>query len=249
MDVSSLLKLLNVVVVVPTYNNDRYLETVIEALLALTSDVIVVNDGSTDTTADILQKQAGRLTLVSYPHNKGKGFALRTGFQKALALGFDYALTMDSDSQHKVANIVDFLNELEQHPGSLIVGSRLLQQPNMPERNTFANKFSNFWFRIQTGISFPDTQSGFRVYPLHALKKMRFITSRYETELEMLVRAAWEGIELRAIPIDVYYPPEGERISHFHPYRDFMRISLLNTVLTFAAMVYGYPKILSKKLI
>lgn len=118
----------------------------------------------------------------------------------------------------------------------------------MPGGNTFANRFSNFWFRVQTGIDFPDTQSGFRLYPIQRMRKMHIYTHRYESELEMLVRAAWEGIPLRAIPIEVYYAPAGERVTHFRPFRDFARISVLNTVFVFGALLYGYPKMLYRRL-
>jgi hypothetical protein len=127
------------------------------------------------------------------------------------------------------------------------VGSRLLRQQNMPNGNTFANKFSNFWFRLQTGINMPDTQSGFRLYPLNRISRISFITNRYEAELEFLVRSAWRGINVCDVPISVYYPPPEKRISHFRPYRDFFRISVLNTIFTIIAFVYAYPvKLLSK---
>lgn len=248
MNLASRMKGLKVVVVMPTFNNDKNITAVIDSLLLQLNQIIVINDGSTDSTAAILKKYADRITIVSYNQNRGKGHALQVGFRKALEMGYDYALTMDSDGQHKTESIGTFLEELDRHRDSLIVGSRLLKQANMPEGNTFANKFSNFWFHLQTGIRFPDTQSGFRIYPLQKLKKFNAVTKRYEAELEMLVRAAWSGIELRAIPIEVYYPPLDERISHFHPYRDFARISMLNTALTFIAFVYGYPQMFYKRI-
>lgn len=118
----------------------------------------------------------------------------------------------------------------------------------MPGGNTFANKFSNFWFTVQTFKRLPDTQTGYRLYPLHKLSGTRLITSRYEAELELLVFAAWRGVELVSVPVRVYYPPEGERVTHFRPTADFARISVLNTVLCFLAVVYGWPRMLFQRL-
>ncbi len=226
----------------PSYNNAGTLGQVIESLQAYTSAIIVVNDGSTDGTLRVLERYRDQIIVITYPMNRGKGYALKQGFRKASMLGYDYALSIDTDGQHKAESVVAFLEELEQCPGALIVGSRLLKQKNMPGKNTFANQFSNFWFRVQTGIDFPDTQSGYRLYPLHAIQRIKLWTNRYETELELLVRSAWNGIPLRAVPIDVYYPPLEERVSHFRPFWDFARISALNTVFVWGAVLYGYPK-------
>jgi hypothetical protein len=119
----------------------------------------------------------------------------------------------------------------------------------MPRGNIFANKFSNFWFMVQTGKRLPDTQTGFRVYPLHKIGNMRLFTNRYEAELEMLVCSAWRNIPIVSQPINVYYPPINERISHFRGGKDFFRISVLNTILCVFAIIYGYPSMLIRKLL
>ena len=227
-------------VIIPTFNNANTLNAVIDDVLKYVNVIIVVNDGSTDKTPDVLSACSG-VTVINYKPNKGKGYALRQGFKCAVSMGFRYAITLDSDGQHMADDIPLFLDRIQQYPDSLIVGSRLLMQENMPGGSTFANKFSNFWFRLQTGIFLPDTQSGFRLYPLNKIADMHFITNRYEAELEMLVRAAWRGINLINISIMVYYPPMEHRVSHFCPYKDFFRISVLNTFITVIAFVYAYP--------
>ena len=118
----------------------------------------------------------------------------------------------------------------------------------MPGGNTMANRLSNFWFAAQTGIRLPDTQTGFRLYPLRRLSGVHLITARYEAELELLVFAAWAGVELLSVPVRVYYPPQGERVTHFRPFADFMRITLLNTAFWLVALFYGWPKALLRKL-
>ena len=235
-------------VIIPTYNNERTLAAVLRSVLAVTSDVMVVNDGSTDSTSQIISGFGDSIIAIEYSPNRGKGHALKTAFREAVRRGYDYAVTMDSDGQHSVDDLPIFFQTIRQYPDFLLVGSRGMHHPNMPQQNTFANKFSNFWFTVQTAHRLPDTQSGYRLYPLRKMGRMHLFTTRYETELEVLVRSAWRGIRLMAVPIHVYYPPKEERVSHFRPRADFFRISVLNTIFCLLAIVYGYPSMLFHKI-
>lgn len=227
-------------VVIPTYNNGGTITRVVRETLLECRDVIVVNDGSTDNTSSQLHQVEG-ITLIEYATNRGKGYALREGFKRALEMGFSYAITLDGDGQHYPSDICHFLTANQKHPGTLIIGSRRLKGVERSEGSKFANKFSNFWFWVQTGRRLADTQTGYRLYPLKKLRGLSLLTSRYEAELELLVFASWHGTELVPIDINVYYPPREERVSHFRPGVDFARISVLNTVLCFLAVVYGLP--------
>jgi len=192
----------------------------------------------------LLRNMSYKPDIISYKENKGKGYALKRAFSFALARGYRYAITLDADGQHYPSDIPRFLEALEKNPGAVILGSRLLKQENMPGKNTFANRFSNFWFALQTFRRLPDTQTGFRLYPLDRMKKMRLYTTRYETELEILVRLVWKRVPIVPLSIRVFYAPANERITHFRKGRDFLRISLLNTILTVTALLYGYPSML-----
>jgi len=228
-------------VVIPTYNNARTLADVITRTLQQCNDVIVVNDGSCDDTPIIL-KNFDQITIVSSNKNKGKGAALKKGFSKALSMGFAYAITIDADGQHFPEDIPLLLKANQKYPGALIIGQRKnLKNVVRSAGSKFANGFSNFWFYIQTGYRLKDTQTGYRLYPLKKLYGLRFLTSRYEAELELLVFSSWHGVELISIPVNVYYPPASERVSHFRPVKDFSRIFILNTVLCFLAIIYGWP--------
>jgi glycosyltransferase involved in cell wall biosynthesis len=227
-------------VIIPTYNNGKTLEAIISEVIKITKDIIVVNDGSTDDTSLILQKFSA-LKIISYNPNKGKGFAIKKGFEAAAADGFNYAITIDSDGQHFPSDISNFINKIIEEPDSLIVGSRTLDPARLSKGSSFANRLSNFWFRFLTGIKLQDTQTGFRLYPLDQINGMRFFTNKYEFELEILVRSAWKGIKIISIPIRVYYPPKAERVSHFRPFIDFARISLLNIVFVLIAILYVKP--------
>lgn len=234
-------------VVIPTFNNADFLAPLLEQVLDYGPVVLVVNDGSTDKTADIL---AGfqSIEVISHGKNMGKGAALKTGFKRALDMGFNYAITLDSDSQHKASDLPVFLDALEESEEPLLImGSRVLDQKNVPSGNRFANRFSSFWFRVETGIRLKDTQSGFRLYPIRELESTRLISGKYEYELEILVKSAWKGIPIREVPIDVYYPPRSERISHFRPFKDFLRITLLNFLLVFLGLAYFRPRLMYNK--
>jgi len=231
----------NACVIIPTYNNAGTLLQVLNSVLEYTDRVIVVNDGSTDDTPKILA-QFPQVGIVAYPKNKGKGKALRIGFDFAIKKGYDYAITIDSDGQHFASDIPLFLEQLETEKKAIIIGARNLHMEHMPGKNTFANKFSNFWFYAETGIKAPDTQSGYRLYPLYLMKKMLFFGTKYEFEVEVLVRCAWHGINIKWIPVHVYYPPPEERVSHFRPGPDFSRISVLNTILVLIAFLYIKPR-------
>lgn len=234
-----LLSSIHFCVIVPTYNNQKTLKKVLDSILDFTTNIIIVNDGSTDSTTEIL-KSYSQVTQIHHPKNLGKGRALRNGFRKALELDFEYAITIDSDGQHFAADIPVFLKAIQDEPNALLIGSRNMTQENVPKKSSFGNKFSNFWFKFETGIKLDDTQSGFRLYPLRLLPK-RFYTNKFEFEIEVIVRAAWKGIVVKNIPIQVLYDP-AERVSHFRPFQDFTRISILNTVLVTNALLYIKPR-------
>lgn len=242
-----LLSARGICVVIPTYNNAAAIGRVVADTLRCCFDVIVVDDGSTDGTGLILQSIQG-ITIVTHGKNRGKGHALRSGFRKALQMGFAYAITLDADGQHYPDDIALFLKANQEHPGALIVGSRCLDGVVRSKGSSFANRFSNFWFWVQTGRALADTQTGYRLYPLRKLHGLSLLTSRYEAELELLVFASWHGVELVEIPVRVYYPKPEDRVSHFRPAADFARISVLNTVLCGLAVVYGLPLRLFRKL-
>jgi glycosyltransferase involved in cell wall biosynthesis len=241
-----------VCVMVPTYNHAATLAKVVTDILNHGYDVLVVNDGSTDSTSTVLEQltlkvrgetdsSKKRLYIVSYNKNRGKGFALLQAISRLHELGYRYAISIDADGQHSVKDILSFTRDIDLYPNALIVGTRGLKHDNMPKKNSFANRFSNFWFAVQTGRYLPDTQCGFRLYPVEKISKMRFLSTRYEWELEVLVRAAWAAIPIVPKSISVYYPPVEERVSHFRPGMDFFRISLLNTFLCLGALIYYYP--------
>jgi len=235
-------------VLIPTYNNERTLKRVVDGVLQFTENIIIINDGSTDSTSKILENYP-HLTHIPIEKNTGKGNALRLGFKKARSLAYDYAITIDSDGQHFPEDIPVFIEALEQakNKNLLLIGARNMSHESVPGKSSFGNKFSNFWFWFETGIKLTDTQSGFRLYPLKPLEKLNFYTKKFEFEIEAIVRAAWNDVEVKNVPIQVLYD-ESERVSHFRPFKDFTRISILNTVLVIILAFYIKPRDLYRKL-
>lgn len=247
MSIASKMEELGCCVLIPTYNNEKTLAAVIKDVSTFTNDIIVINDGSTDSTEEIL-RDLPDIEIISYSKNKGKGFALKTGLLRAKERGFTYAISIDSDGQHFADDIPVFLEAIEEKPRAMLIGARNLQQENMPQKNTFGNKFSNFWFKLETGIDLPDTQSGFRLYPLKELEGMKLFTTKYEFEIEIMVKMAWKNVPVLPVPIKVFYAKGDERISHFRPFKDFFRISVLNTYLVTLAFLWYIPVRFFKKL-
>lgn len=237
--------------VIPTYQNAKTLLKVVADVHRVVDTVFVVDDGSNDGTAALLDKATGNERpekVLTHPKNYGKGAALKTGLTYARQQGFRYAVTVDADGQHRADDIPALLKAVEEEPDGLAIGSRGLQHENMPAKSTFANRFSNFWFALQTLQRLPDTQSGLRVYPLRRLHGLRWMSARYEAELTLLVFSAWAGVKLLPVPVSVYYPPRDQRVTHFRPGRDFTRISVLNTLLCFLMVVYGWPRIFCRQI-
>ena len=227
-------------VVIPTYNNSRTITDVVRRTLDCGLDVIVVNDGSTDDTTELLKTFGDSIVTVSYDINRGKGHALSAGLKEAKALGYTHAVTLDADGQHYPEDAHALIAESQRHPRDIIIGQRGDHDGYKSSAARFANSFSNFWFAVQTLTRARDTQSGYRCYPLDT-PRPRFYTSRYEAELAVLIDARWRGRQIRYLPVRVYYPDASERVSHFRPALDFTRISLLNTVVTPLAFMVGYP--------
>ena len=239
---------LKVCIIIPTYNNAGTLAKVIGDVLRFTTHIIVVNDGSTDNTSVILA-DFPQIEVISYKRNKGKGYALKKGFRRAIEKGYDYAITIDSDGQHSADDLPAFAKKLKEEPEAIIIGSRNMEKEGIPGKSSFGMKFSNFWFWVETGIRHPDTQSGFRLYPLKFINPKKFLTRKFEFEIEIIVRLAWKGVKVTSVPVDVHYQKKEERVSHFRPFIDFTRISILNTLLVLWAFLWIKPRNISRKIL
>jgi len=220
----------NFAIVIPVYNHAGTLREVTRRALEVQSTVIVVDDGSTDGGIDTLQGLD--MHVLQHRTNRGKGVAILTAAKASRRLGTTHIVTMDADGQHDPADYRQFVSLASCCPEAIIVGKRNFRGINVPAITRFGRHFSNFWLRVQTGQSIGDSQSGFRVYPLNVLERLKLRQPGFAFEVEVLVKAAWAGVELREVDISVHYPPPHERISHFNFFKDNVRLTLLNTKLT-----------------
>jgi len=197
--------------------------------------VMVVDDGSRDIAADLLTGLD--VHVIRHRKNMGKGAAILTGAKEAGRLGMTHIVTIDADGQHDPADFRRFIPVIQENPHAIIIGRRYFQGTEVPRLSAFGRSFSNFWMRLQTGISIGDTQSGFRAYPLVVLDNLNLRERHYSFEVEVLVKAAWAGVTIMETDISVYYPPPEKRISHFRGFLDNLRISILNTKLTMRSIL------------
>ena len=194
--------------------------------------VLVVDDGSTDS--NLLDVLAGTgITVLRHKKNQGKGKALLTALDYLSQKQARYMITMDGDGQHMASDLERFLPLIEEDEDSLIIGCRNFSTSNIPGKSRFGRNFANFWLRIETGVCIDDCQSGFRAYPVKHFKNLNLNGSHYDFETEALARAAWAGLQLKMVEVDVYYPEEGKRVSSFRPFMDNLHISWMHTRLIF----------------
>ncbi|SDN98045.1 hypothetical protein SAMN04488516_11428 [Desulfonauticus submarinus] len=234
---------MKILILIPVYNHVQTLRKIVQQTLEIHSEVLVVDDGSTDGSGSSVKDL--NIHFIRHTKNQGKGAAILTGLKKAIQLGATHIITIDADGQHSPKDIPKFIKAIQQNPFSIIVGVRNFEQKTIPKLSRFGKAFSNFWFYVQTGEKVKDIQSGFRAYPIAIFKSISLWTKRYAFEIEILVKAKWAGIKIIEIPINVFYPPASKRISHFHLIKDNLQITLLNTYLTSRAF-FPWPH---KKLI
>lgn len=217
--------------VIPVYNNAGTIENVAGRALKVIDDVLVVDDGSTD--ADLRAKLHDLpLEVVRHEENRGKGAALLTALDILKERNIDYMITLDGDGQHFPEDIPLVIRKLEgAKEGTLLVGCRDFNDPNVPDSSRFGRAFSNFWMGVESGVSVDDCQSGFRAYPVKYVQKINCFSRHYNWETEILTRSAWAGLEIVNFPVQSYYPVREERISHFRPFKDNWRISLVHAML------------------
>lgn len=237
-------------VIIPTYNNQNTLQRVLDGVVKFTDAIIVVNDGSTQETSDILSKYP-QIDHIKKPKNTGKGTALKAGFKHAVAQGFDYAITLDSDGQHFPKDIPVFIEALvaAEDKNLLLIGDRNMNEADVFAASAKGNRVSSYWVRAVTGLDLQDSQSGFRLYPIKAMASFKYLksTKKFEFEVEAIVKSHWADITIGHVPIHVLYD-EKERVSHFRPFMDIARIVVLIIWFLLVRLFYIIPRDFFRKL-
>lgn len=227
---------MHAVAIVPAYQAGRSVGGVVGDLIRAwprelgDPAILVIDDGSRDGTARAAE-QAGA-TLIVHDRNRGKGAALSSGFLRARSLGAKVAVTVDADGQHPAAEAMRLLIN-PAPPHALVLGVRDLARDGAPRANRFSNGFSNVFLSLFSGRRLSDTQCGLRRYPVEQTLALEARETGYGFEAEVILRAARAGWPIEQVPVRVVYPPQHERVSHFHVVRDPARI-VFRVLHTFA---------------
>ena len=211
-------------VVIPAHNEARTIRAVAAGALQSVPLVIVVDDESTDGTADLLEGLP--VVVLRNERQSGKAASLLRGASAAIERGASAIVTLDGDGQHCPEDIPAVLAAYRAAPGSIVIGARLHHRDRIPPSRYWANRVANFWISLACGYRIADTQSGFRVYPARLLEAANVRADRSRSfvfESEILIEAARRGVAAACVPISVVYSERG-RASYFRPVVDIARI-------------------------
>ena len=227
-------------VLIPCLDEETAIQSVIESVLALDAAVIVVDDGSTDRTPDIVA--ALPVTLLRHEQRRGKGEALRNGFREALRQGYEAVLTMDGDGQHLASDIPRIVAAAARHPRHLVIGARLLDKAQQPKGRRRANAVADWGISWACAQPVADTQSGQRWYPRAAMDLVDLPAENFVFEAAILIAASREKkIGIVSVPIASRYHG-AFRPSHLKPVRDVTRITTytIGRVIHYGNVIASY---------
>ena len=219
---------------IPAFDCARTIADVVRGASRHWEHVLVVDDGSSDETAQLAR--AAGADVIRHELNRGKGAALRSGMIRLLAQGFTHAFSVDGDGQHLASEMQRMLDVSHATPDAIVLGARrIAPEQEVAPIKRFGNDFANWWVSLAAGREFRDTQTGFRIYPIAATLDLGVQAERYQFESEVLILAARRRIGIETCEVAVFYPPPGERISHYDPWLDTCRIIV--TVVSFLVRV------------
>jgi glycosyltransferase involved in cell wall biosynthesis len=209
-------------VIIPALNESREIASLLQQIGKFIPDILVIDDGSTDQTTRIA-KESGAQVLRN-ERNQGKGACLVKGYAYALEKGFDAVISMDGDGQHSAEDLPVFLKAAEDSKDALIIGNRMSNSRNMPFVRMLTNRLMSLLLSLVTKQNIPDTQCGFRLVKKELLEKVNLVTSKYEMESEILIKASRRGFKIRSVPIKTIYGNEKSQINPFVDTFRFMRL-------------------------
>jgi glycosyltransferase involved in cell wall biosynthesis len=196
--------------VIPAFNEEQTIASVVEGIRPLVDRVVVIDDGSRDGTAE-RARRAGA-DVIAHDANRGKGHAVRTGLARVLDQGFTHVLLMDGDMQHLPGEAAPLLAEAERSGADIVVGERRFERDRMPASRYYANRIGSRVLSWFVGIPVRDTQCGFRVFRVDALRPLRLTATGYEIETEMLVKVGRRGGRIASVPISAVYAGQKSKL-------------------------------------
>ncbi len=205
-------------VIIPAYDEELTIGPIIHKIKTKGLDCVVVDDGSSDKTKEMAEREGAH--VISHPSNYGKGASLNDGFRYILDKNYDYVITMDGDGQHSPDEIDIFLKAAEESDTQIILGNRMWNPKDMPLIRRLTNRFMSSLISLIINQNLPDSQCGFKLIKLPALKALGLTTTRYEIESEILIKVAMAGFKIESIPIESIYKSQK---SHIRPFTDTLR--------------------------
>ncbi len=200
-------------VIIPTYNEACAIANIIKRIKQQGLEVVVVDDGSCDNTYRIAEDNGA--VVLRNPDNEGKGASLLRGFHYALNKDFDAVITMDGDGQHLPSEIPYFTRLAQYSNSGILIGNRMLKRKDMPLVRVLTNQFMSWFISSLARQKIPDTQCGFRLIKKEVLRKINLRTRKYETESEIIIKAARLGFKVESVPIKTIYNGEKSQINPF----------------------------------
>ncbi|MBI2447027.1 MAG: glycosyltransferase family 2 protein [Candidatus Omnitrophica bacterium] len=215
---------MKVSVLLPSYNEEKNIGDLIKGIRHYVSDIIVVDDGSSDRTGDIASREGA--FVIRHRTNKGKGASLKDGFAYVKELGYDAVIVMDADGQHKPEDIPLFIEAGSKKGDVIIIGDRMQDVAKMPFLRRMTNRFTSFLISKSIRQSVPDSQCGFRLIKRRVLDNLKLSTSNYDTESEMLIEAARNNFQIISLPITTIYNGQHSNINPIVDTIRFFRLVL-----------------------
>ena len=214
------MRTMTVSVIIPAFNEAKVIGEVVQGILQIHPDfeVIVINDGSTDDTAKAAASAGAQ--VFSHPYNIGNGASIKTGIRMAKG---EVLVFLDGDGQHDPSAIPDFISAAEREGADVVVGTRMHAVGEMPRLRIWTNRTTSRVVSFLAGREIPDSQSGYRLIRTRVLRDITrsLVTTRYDTESEVLIRAARRGYSTAAVAIESIYTEGG--VSHINPVVDTFR--------------------------
>ncbi len=218
---------MHVCLLLPAYNEAKTIGQVVREASEFVNDILVIDDGSVDKTAQIAEEASGK--VIKHSTNLGKGMALRTGFDYVSQKGYDLIATMDSDGQHQPSDLPRFIDYFKNNKPDIIIGARIHDRIKMPRHRRFNNWLVSSVGSVLCGQEVKDFQSGFRLIRTEVLRSVELHTERYETESELLIKAGRIGFKIQSIPINTIYNAEVSNIKPLREMRLFTKL-LINSL-------------------
>ena len=215
---------MKICVLIPSYNESKTIGRMVKDLRRLGLVVYVVDDGSSDKTAQIAHQEGA--IVVTHETNKGKGASLREGFGHILKKNFDAVMVMDGDGQHDIKDVDSFVKVAEETNADMVIGNRMYDTTAMPYIRVCTNRFMSKLLSWMCKQYVPDSQCGFRLIKRQVLERVKLESSKYEIESELIIKAARAGFKIESVPIKTVYQGENSRINPILDTLRFIRLML-----------------------